>query len=249
MQQVIQEQKMVMPSINNDTLKCIEKVSVWKRALSYFYPVKIECASSSFNPKLDVYLKQGRYQLCTPNAVYSYGDLYDNFTRTFDAMELDILDVRKVLVLGFGMGSITTILEKVFEKHYDYTGVEIDQKIIELARKYVLSDMESAINLICDDAFNFVKECNDQFDLIAVDLFIDDKVPLAFEQKDFLQSVKKLLNDDGVLLYNRLSFNKRDLIDTKQFFAGQFTDVFPNSTYLDVDGNWMLLNRDDIIKG
>jgi len=249
MQQVLQEQEMELGMAKNDAERCFKGIPFWKKALSYFYPVRVECTSSAHNPKLEIYLKQGRYQLCTPNAVYSYGDLYDNFTRTFDAIELDVLDVRKVLVLGFGLGSVTTILEKIFEKEYDYTAVEIDQKVIDLANKYVLPDIASNIQVICDDALHFVRNCADKFDMIAVDLFIDDKVPAVFEQQEFLRGIQNLLNSDGVLVYNRLSFHKKDLAATRAFYKGQFNVIFPDSTYLDVDGNWMLLNRSDIIKG
>ncbi len=249
MQQVLQERKMEVGATEGEAEKCFSSIPFWKKALSYFYPMRVECTSSSYNPKLEIYLKQGRYQLCTPNAVYSYGDLYDNFTRTFDAIELDVLDVRKVLVLGFGLGSVTTILEKIFEKDYDYTAVEIDQKIIDLANKYVLPDIASNISVICDDALDFVRNCAERFDMIAVDLFIDDRVPAVFEQQEFLRSIGNLLNKDGVLVYNRLSFNKKDLAETREFYRDQFSVVFPDCTYLDVDGNWMLLNRKDIVKG
>lgn len=249
MQQVLHEHKIDAETLENDTEKCFMSIPVWKKALSYFYPVRVECASSTHNPKLEIYLKQGRYQLCTPNAVYSYGDLYDNFTRTFDAMELDVLDVRKVLVLGFGLGSVTTILEKIFEKNYEYTAVEIDQKIIDLANKYVLPDIMSNIRIICDDALHFVRNCADKFDMIAVDLFIDDKVPAVFERQEFLLGIRNLLNDEGVLVYNRLALDKKDLAETREFYKEQFSAVFPECTYLDVDGNWMLLNRKDIVKG
>jgi SAM-dependent methyltransferase len=229
-------------------VECTQKVPAWKKLLSYIYPVKVECTSSAINPKLDLFIKQGRYQLCTPNAVYSYGDLYDNFTRSFDAMELDLLDIKKVLVLGFGLGSVPTILEKVFEKNYNYTGVEIDSKIIDLANKYVLPEIASTISLVCDDAKNFVAHCKETYDMIAIDLFIDDKVPIAFEQVEFLEKIKNMLTPDGVLLYNRLAFNKKDLSDSKTFYDNQFHYIFPNGTFLEMDGNWMLLNRTDILR-
>ncbi len=220
----------------------------WKRFLSYFYGFKLECTSSEVNPKLDVYLKQGRYQLCTPHAVYSYGDLYDNFTRSFDAIDLDLLDIKRVLILGFGLGSVPVILEEVFEKRYDYTAVELDCKVIDLAKKYVLPEIKSSVDLICQDAYQFVMNCKEKFDMIAMDIFIDDTVPSEFEKDEFLQKLKGMLSAEGVLLYNRLSFNKKDRSDTKDFYDQKFSPAFPGCTYLDVDGNWMLINRADALK-
>lgn len=220
----------------------------WKRFMSYFYGFKLEHASSEINPQLDLYLKQGRYQLCTPHAVYSFGDLYDNFTRSFDAIDLDILDIKNVLVLGFGLGSIPIILEEVFEKRYDYTAIEVDKKVIDLATKYVLPEIKSSIDLVCMDAYNFVMNCKEKFDMIAMDIFIDDAVPSEFEKEEFLTKLQNLLTQEGILLYNRLSFNKTDKANTKAFYEEKFAPAFPKSTYLDVEGNWMLLNRQDALK-
>ncbi len=229
-------------------MKTVQRQPIWKRFLSYFYSFKIEHTSSEHNPSLDVYLKQGRYQLCTENAVYSYGDLYDNFTKTFDHLNLDELDVKKVLVLGFGMGSIPVILERLFEKKYDYTGVEIDCKVLELATKYVVPNIKSTMKLCCEDAMKFVSDCKEKFDLVAMDIFLDDVIPSSFEQTEFLLKLSSLLSSEGVLLYNRLSLTKKDLTDTQFFYSNNFSTVFPQATYLDVEGNWMLINRKDVLR-
>ena len=46
----------------------------WKQWLSYLFEMHIESAASEYNPHLYVSMKQGRYQLCTANAIYSYED-------------------------------------------------------------------------------------------------------------------------------------------------------------------------------
>jgi spermidine synthase len=93
-----------------------------------------------------------------------------------------------------------------------------------------------------------VNTCKETFDIIAMDIFIDDTVPAAFEQNDFLSKLKQLLSPDGVLMYNRLAFSKKDKKDTQDFYENTFTNTFPNATYLDVDGNWMLFNRLDALR-
>ncbi|MBL0101907.1 MAG: hypothetical protein IPP49_19210 [Saprospiraceae bacterium] len=51
--------------------------------LSYFTEIHIESVTSDYNEELEVLLNNGRYQLCTPNAVYSYADKYSNFGDSF----------------------------------------------------------------------------------------------------------------------------------------------------------------------
>ena len=108
----------------------------WKRLLSYLFEIHIESTSSDYNPHLYVSLQKGRYQLSTANAIYSFEDLYDNFSDAFKEIDLDQLNVQNVLILGFGLGSIPIILEQKFNKKYFYTGVEIDEEVLYLANKY-----------------------------------------------------------------------------------------------------------------
>ena len=216
--------------------------SRWKKWLSYLTEFHIEDAPSDLNPALHVCLVNGRYQLCTENAIYSFGDLYNNFGDAFKKVRLEQLPGKEVLILGFGMGSIPILLEKKMAKKYHYTGIEIDEEVIYLASKYILDELQSSIALICADAAKWVDQCEQRFDLIAIDLFLDDVIPHVFEQAAFLRQVQGLLNPKGLLLYNRLAYTLNDVENARRFFKGQFKPVFEKGTYLDLEGNWMLVN-------
>ena len=84
--------------------------------------------------------------------------------------------------------------------------------------------------------------------MIAVDLFQDDIIPQQFEATDFLENIKSLLSPNGILLYNRLAHNSDDIKQSKAFYQNTFEKVFDNGTYIEVNDNWMLLNRNDILK-
>ena len=215
----------------------------WKKIISYLTELHIESAPSDINPHLYVSLNRGRYQLCTANAIYSYEDLYDNYSEAFKIIEIDKRKVEKVLILGFGLGSIPFMLEKKFNKKYHYTAVEIDESVIYLATKYALPEINSSIQMICADAFAFVMQCQEQFDLVCMDVFLDDLVPETFEAEDFLKNLKRLIAKDGLLLFNRLANTPEDLKATQTFFKEKFQPVFPDGKYLEVRGNWMLLDK------
>ena len=224
------------------------KQPLWKRLASYLFEIHIESTSSEFNPHLYVSLYKGRYQLSTANAIYSFEDLYDNFSEAFEEIDLDRLTIQNVLILGFGLGSIPILLEQHFNKEYHYTGIEIDEEVLYLANKYALQDITSGIELVCADANNFIKQSSQKYDMIAVDLFQDDIIPEQFEQVEFLKNVKNLLSPNGILLYNRLAHNDQDIKQSKSFYKNIFTKVFDKGTYIEVNDNWMLLNRPDILK-
>lgn len=221
------------------------QASFWKKALSYLYDVKIESTSSPYNERLDIFLSKGRYSLATEHAVYSYEDLYWNFRIAFEKMLLNELKIKKVLILGLGLGSIPLLLEQKFEQNYTYTVVEIDAKIIELAQKYgfAMRGLKSPIELVCADAFSYINDCTETYDLIAIDLFIDNEVPEQFERIDFLQNTKRCLSTKGVLMYNRLAYKKTLAEKTDLFFQNIFKKVYPSAIAMDIKGNKMLVNR------
>ncbi len=219
------------------------KQPLWKRWLSYFFEFHIESTSSEHNDALHVVLSQGRYQLTTQNAIYSYADLYTNYKLSFQRIDLEALNIQNVLILGFGLGSIPYMLERKFNKNYRYTAIEIDEEIIYLYNKYVADELSSPIEFICTDAKVFMDVNTEEYDMIIVDIFIDDEIPVVFESEAFLQSIKDSLSPKGIVLYNRLAHFKKDRQLSEGFFKTTFSDVFPNATYLDVDGNYMLMNR------
>ena len=221
------------------------KQPFWKKILSYVYEFHVESIAGDINDTLHVSYTQGRYQLSTQNAIYSFGDLYTNYYQAFEQINLDKYDIQNVLILGFGLGSIPLMLENNFHKNYNYTGVEIDEYVIYLADKYVTYALKSPIDIISTDALTFVKICQQRFDLICVDIFLDDVIPDDFQQQDFLESVKLLLTKNGIVLYNRLAQTEEDKKDSTFFFKEAFLPVFPKGRYIDVDGNWMFTNISD----
>ncbi len=217
--------------------------SFWIKTASYFADIQLETVESVYSGSLEVICRKGRYALCTNNAVYSYDDLYVNFSDSFERLDLDAYGLKDVLVLGLGLGSIPWLLEKKFNKIYNYTFVEIDQKIVNLATHYTLSELEAPYSVVCEDALTYTKRCQETFDLVIVDLFIDNTVPSAFESLAFLEELKRLLRPGGLLLYNRLTDTPELLAQTEQFYEQGFQQVFPAGISLELGTNRMLINN------
>jgi spermidine synthase len=215
----------------------------WQYLLSYFTEVNLETSSSIYNEVLEVNLVKGRYQLCTEEAIYSFADKYDNFKLTFEKMNAKSLDFENVLLLGFGLGSVPYMLEKLFNKTCSVTGVEIDEEVIYLASKYVLPELKSEINLIQADALAYIMLSTNKYDFIIMDVFQSDVIPDVFEDMDFLNQVKELLTDEGIFMYNRLAYTEDDKKISKTFFNNNFKKCFPDAYLLEVKGNYMLCNK------
>lgn len=215
-----------------------------KKLLSQFTPIKLETKESEFSGTLNLVLSRGRVSLQTSNAIYSYEDLYINFLELFREMKFECIKGKKVLILGMGMGSVPFILQKIHQKHFEYDLVEIDPVIIDMAQKYTLNHYQLQSKIHCADAYSFVEQCNSKFDMIIVDLFIDDLVPEHFETQNFLINLKKIMHRDTLLIFNRLSNHKMNHEKTKKFYEQTFKSEFPDAIKKNIFNNDMLLSWD-----
>lgn len=215
-------------------------IPLWKKWVSHVLPLTLETAASDQNPELTVMLDRGRVQLLSGNAIYSWDDLYHNFTIALGTLDLEERSIQDVLVLGLGLGSVPYILEKIYERSYEYTAVEWDETVAALATKYTLSRLESPVNIITADAEVFLQVTEEQFDLLIVDIFEDDRTPAQFETVDFLEICADHLRPDGLILYNRLYNSPKNVIATQRFFEDSFKTVFPDAWKIDTGGNWIL---------
>lgn len=201
----------------------------------------IEEQSSLYNPNLYVVLKKGRLQLCTQAAIYSYADKYDNFRDAFDAIRISDKKIQKVLLLGLGLGSIPYMLEKIYGCLFDYTAIEIDPVICQLAEKYVLSDLDSMIQIYPIDALDYFQWNVEKFDLIAMDIFQSATIPTQFESVEFMHRLKNTLNPEGILLFNRLDDDLSNQERNKQFLT-DWMKVFSTGQYIQTRNNHVYIN-------
>ncbi len=202
----------------------------------------LESTSSEYNPILEVILTKGVLQLCSTNAIYSYGKKYDNFFDSFQKIKAELPLFQEVLVLGGGLCSIPQMLEENFKVNPYFTVIEIDEEVNRLAHQYVTQFLKSSIQVIEADAYFFMMINSEKYDLICVDIFEDDKIPDAFMEKEFLSKLKKSLTKDGRVLYNCLNLKEEDKKEANEMFL-TFQKVFPNAGYLDTSSNKILSNK------
>jgi len=206
-----------------------------KKILSYFFEFSIEKRQSEFSGEVVVALSKGEYMLSTQNAIYSYGRNYTSFGMAFNAIEIQQQKVESVLVLGFGLGSVVDLLEN-HPTIKTITAVDADAVIIELARKYLQSNLKNKVKYVCGDAEQFVLNEQHQFDLILFDVFIEELTPIQFMQPVFFTSLKKLVATNGILLFSKINDSFRSKIENEQF-EKNFSSVFSEAFSIDANGN------------
>lgn len=218
--------------------------SYWQRILSYFKDILIDERSSAHNNYIELLLVRGRLQLCCDDAIYSFDDLYDNFGQCFKQLNLIEPTINDVLVLGLGLGSIPYLLEKNEKLKLNYTAVEIDEEIIDLASIYALPRLDSSIDIVCADAEAYVIQSERKFDLITMDIFEGLTIPSQFMELYFIEELRDLLNLNGLLIMNCMAENPDSRKKTQIFYDTIFKHVFPAARIIMIRGNFMLVSDD-----
>lgn len=136
---------------------------------------------------------------------------------------------QKVLILGFGGGGAARVINRRFPQA-EIVGVEIDHVIVEIARKYFDLPQIENLNLVINDAVLFIKECQEKFDLILVDLYQGQKIPRECQTDEFLNDVRLLLAPEAVAIFNHL-YSRPDRIKA-EYFEERLRRIFPKVSTL-----------------
>jgi spermidine synthase len=170
-----------------------------KKLISHIYPVTRKI-KSNFSGTLEITTKNGKKYLNTKNANYSYGALQQILK--FGLKKIDLKKVNSVLLLGLGGGSVIETLRDDFKYQQHITAVDIDPVIIDIAKTEFQLNKDLNLDMICDDALNFMNNNKQKFDLIIIDLFIDIIVPQIFLELPFWENVIKAKSSSGIILFN-----------------------------------------------
>lgn len=121
----------------------------------------------------------------------------------------------RVLVVGLGGGSIPRTFRELFPEAKIDT-VEIDPAVVEVAERYFDFEDDENLDIIVKDARVFVKQAGimkRKYDYIVLDAFNGDYIPEHLMTKEWLEEVKAVLADGGVLIANTFSIS--DLYDNE----------------------------------
>lgn len=124
--------------------------------------------------------------------------------------------------LMLGGGSISYphyYLNKYKDKKMDI--VEINEKCIGYAKKYfyldeLIENNKDRLNIIIDDAINYISYTNKKYDYILIDLFNGREPIKKIYNEENINNLKKTLKENGIIVINYIISNDNDKENIKQ---------------------------------
>ena len=146
------------------------------------------------------------------------------------AEEKDKMDV---LILGMGSGTYAVQCRKYFP-HAQVEGVEIDQKITDLAREHF--ELPEDVEVATYDGRAYLKGVQKKYDVIMVDAYQDITIPFQMSSVEFFKEVQEHLKADGVMVVN-MNMKSQKKGNINEYLSDTIASIFPNVYTVDVSGS------------
>jgi len=128
----------------------------------------------------------------------------------------------EVLILGLGTGTFASMCSEYFPNAH-VEGVEIDEKIADLASKYF--DLPDSVDVTVYDGRAYL-QTDKKYDVIMIDAYQDITIPFQMSTVEFFTQVKEHLNPDGVMVVNlNMTSTREDSIN--EYLCETIASVFP----------------------
>lgn len=170
-----------------------------------------------------VYKKQGGLT----GMYYDYAMVAPYMAGVKEKKQLDIL------ILGMGTGTYATQCQRYFD-NVSIEGVEIDQKITDLAVKYF--ELPKDVKVTTYDGRAYLNAIEKQYDVIMVDAYQDITIPFQMSSVEFFTLVKEHLTKDGVMVVN-MNMRGTKQGDINQYLADTISSVFDEVYTVDVENS------------
>lgn len=181
--------------------------------LSFFIPINVTKKKSAISKSIEVTWNNGQLVLDSKNTNYSYGSLQRILRKGLKYIGFErIKSFENILILGVAGGSVIKTLVDEIKFKGKITGVEIDLEIIKIANDYFKLNEIKNLEIIIDDAFEYVLKTKEKYDLIVIDVFQDTIMPNFLFEDFFINRINFLLNLNGFILFNTMVINEKERI-------------------------------------
>ncbi len=137
-----------------------------------------------------------------------------------------------ILVLGLGTGTFAKYCTEYFPG-VEVEGVEIDEKIADLAGKYF--DLPDSVNVSVYDGRSYLTASDKKYNVIMVDAYQDITIPFQMSSVEFFTEVEKHLAPGGVMVVN-MNMKSASENSINDYLCDTIGSVFDNVYTVPVEG-------------
>jgi spermidine synthase len=154
---------------------------------------------------------------------------------------------KKILLISGGVSGTISEIQKYSVENIDY--LELDPKIIELGRKYT-NNIGTDVNIINKDARLFIKQTDEKYDVIIIDLPSPSTVQFnRFYTSEFFNEAKRTLNKDGILSLSLVSSENYLNTETRKLNSALYNTLkpyFKNILIIPGDKNYFIASDKEL---
>lgn len=198
-----------------------------RKIFSYIIPIKVFKKRSTRSKMIEITWANGELVLDTENTNYSYGSLQRILRYGLRNIGYEnILKMDHILLLGVAGGSVVKTLVDEIEYKGKITGVEIDPEMIQIANEYFNLNQIKQLEVVIDDAFEFVLKTKETYNLIIIDIFEDINMPNFLFEKFFVDRICTLLKNDGFVLFNTMILDEAHNVRNRKYITQVDSKLF-----------------------
>lgn len=179
-----------------------------RKILSYIFPISIKKYVTPFNT-IEIQLYNGKYILDSKTVNYSYGNLELILEKALRFIGFSTIKTHNnTLILGVAGGSVIATLYDKIKYKGKTVAVDLDKEMLHLASDFFLLNKYKNCTFINLDAYDFCKQTKEEFNLVIVDLFLDDLMPSFIFREEFNNELKIILAPNGTIVINTMFSDK-----------------------------------------
>ena len=139
----------------------------------------------------------------------------------------------EILVLGMGTGTYAKQCIQYFG-NVSVEGVEIDQKITDLAGEYFA--LPDTVEVTTYDGRAYLQAIDQKYDVIMVDAYQDITIPFQMSSIEFFTLVRDHLKEDGIMVVN-MNMHSEEEGNINEYLSDTIANVFDEVYTVDVRGS------------
>lgn len=196
------------------------------KLFSFIIPILLYKQRSKLGTMIEVRQLFGHTKLDLDGYPQTNDHYFRYWTNIHKLIAMDPTKNSQALILGLGGGNLATLLADRMPK-INTTFVELESEVVDVARDYFGVTENSKRKIVVSDAKVFMGKNIKKYDLVIVDLYMGDDVPIFVRGGRFLNQIRRAIGAKGKAIFNYAShsFSKIDFVEFELKLQARFTNV------------------------